>query len=94
MAFALRALRSHLKDATPLEPSGGFHLSVLFPKCSDDVELCRRAAEQGFAVEPLSSFYQYSAQLRGLVLGLGAMSERIIDTAIRRLSESITADTA
>jgi GntR family transcriptional regulator/MocR family aminotransferase len=92
IAAALRALRNYLKDATPLEPSGGFHISAVLPKCSNDVELCHRASGQGLAVEPLSSFYQYSGQVRGLVLGLGAMSERNIDTAIRRLGDSIAVD--
>jgi GntR family transcriptional regulator/MocR family aminotransferase len=90
MALTLRALRTHLKDATPLEPSGGLHISVLLPKCADDVELCRHASGQGFAMEPLSSFYQYSAQARGLVLGIGSISERNIDGAVRRLGELIS----
>jgi GntR family transcriptional regulator/MocR family aminotransferase len=94
IAIALRALRSCMSHATPLEPSGGFHISALLPKSCNDFEICRKAAELGFAVEPLSSFYQYGADMRGLVLGLGAMSERNIETAVRRLSDVIVAEAA
>jgi GntR family transcriptional regulator/MocR family aminotransferase len=94
IAVALRSIRSHLKDTTPLEPSSGFHVCVLLSACRDDVEICRNAAEHGFSVEPLSSFYQHSAQVQGLVLGLGAMSEPNIDAVVRRLGEAIIADAA
>jgi GntR family transcriptional regulator/MocR family aminotransferase len=90
MALVLRALRNHLRDATPLEPSGGFHVAVRLPPSCDDVVICRRAAAQGFSPEPLSSLYQYSAQSRGLVLGIGAIAERNIDWAVRRLGELIS----
>jgi len=43
-------------------------------------------------MEPLSSFYQYSSRVQGLVLGLGSMSERNIDTAVKRLGDLIAAE--
>jgi len=94
VAVALRAVRNHLRDATPLEPSAGFHVCILLSECRDDVEICRNAAEQGFHVEPLSSFYHHGEQVQGLVLGLGAISERNIDTAVRRLGDAILAEAA
>ncbi|HEX3666104.1 MAG TPA: PLP-dependent aminotransferase family protein [Rhizomicrobium sp.] len=94
IAVALRAIRNHLKNATPLEPSSGFHVCVLLSEGCDDVEICRRASEQGISVEPLSSFYQHGKQIRGLVLGLGAMSERNIEGAAKRIGELITGEAA
>jgi GntR family transcriptional regulator/MocR family aminotransferase len=86
-----QAARTHLPEATVLEPSGGLHLTLMFPHGFDEHAACRAAAEQGLAVAPLSRFYQHGGHSPGLVLGFGSVPERAIEPAIRKLTQAARA---
>jgi GntR family transcriptional regulator / MocR family aminotransferase len=87
------ACRAHLPEATILEPSGGLHLTLLFPHGLDELAACRAAADQGLSLAPLSRFYQHAApqgaRTPGLVLGFGTVPERVVDAAVRKLAAAV-----
>jgi GntR family transcriptional regulator/MocR family aminotransferase len=83
------ACRSYIGSATVLEPVGGFHLTLMFPDGTDEEGLCRAAAEHGLLVTPLSRFYLRQNQKPGVVLGFGAVADRLIEPTIRRLASVI-----
>jgi GntR family transcriptional regulator/MocR family aminotransferase len=87
MIAFVQALRSHLRGATVLEPSGGVHVTLLLPERTDELAISRLAAAHGIAVAPLSSFYQAKPQSKGIVLGFGLIAERNIDLLVRRFCE-------
>ena len=89
MGIALDACRANIKKAKPIEPSGGFHLTLLFSDDLDEQAVAREAARIGLAVTPLSFFYRQTNRDRGIVLGLGAVADRNVEASIRRLSEVI-----
>lgn len=89
MGIALDACRAHIRRAKPIEPSGGFHLTLLFSEDFDEQGVAHAAARLGLAVTPLSCFYRHDSGNKGLVLGLGAVPDRSIEASIRRLSEAI-----
>jgi len=89
MGIALAACRSHLQSARLFEPSGGFHLALRFGEGFDEECAARSAARLGLAVSPLSQFYHAIEGEKGLVLGLGVVPDRNIETYIRRLAEAV-----
>ena len=89
MKAFVQALRTHLRQATVLEPAGGLHVTLMLPDRIDESAVCRLAAGHGFAVAPLSSFYQTNAQTSGVVFGFGLLPERNIDAVVRRFADLI-----
>jgi GntR family transcriptional regulator / MocR family aminotransferase len=83
----VEAARAHLPQATVLEPSGGLHLTLLFPQGFDENAAVAAAAEQGLAVAPLSRFMRHGG--RGLVLGFGAVPERVIEAMMKKLAAAL-----
>ena len=88
MAF-VQVLRTHLRQATVIKPAGGLHVTLLLPDRLDKSVLCRLAAGHGFAVAPLSSFYQTNARTSGVVCGFGLLPDRNIDAIVRRFADLI-----
>jgi GntR family transcriptional regulator/MocR family aminotransferase len=89
LRIACEALRIHLSGCTVVEPSGGFHVTILFPRGIDEGAACNAALAHGLTVFPLSSFFLHPHQIAGLVLGLGTVPNRNVETMIRRLAEVI-----
>jgi GntR family transcriptional regulator / MocR family aminotransferase len=85
------AARSHLPQATVLEPSGGLHLTLIFPRGFDESAAGVAAAEQGLTVAPLSRFTR--DHMPGLVLGFGAVPERSIEPMMKKLASAIEGQT-
>ncbi|HLY07167.1 MAG TPA: PLP-dependent aminotransferase family protein [Rhizomicrobium sp.] len=89
MGIALDACRTYVKRARPVEPTGGFHLSLLFSEDVDERAVVHMAARAGLTVTPLSLCYHQEPREKGIVLGLGLVPDRNIEASIRRLSEVI-----
>lgn len=87
IGIAAEACRVHLREATIVEPSGGYHLTVMFPRSVDEHALARLAACHGLLVSPLSSFHRHPTSASGIVIGFGTIPDRNIDTMVRRLGE-------
>jgi GntR family transcriptional regulator/MocR family aminotransferase len=89
MQTMIQVCRTHLRSASVIEPLGGLHVALRFEQALNEAGLCVQAAAQGLAVSPLSRFYLQPGQICGLVLGFGAMAERTIEPAIRRLASLV-----
>lgn len=89
MGLALDACRAHVKRARAVEPSGGFHIALLFSEDMDEQAVVCSAARLGLTVAPLSLCYHQEPCERGIVLGLGLVPDRNVEASIRRLSEAI-----
>jgi GntR family transcriptional regulator/MocR family aminotransferase len=75
-----------LPDAVVNEPNGGLHLTVNLPHQASANRVSEIAAEQGLAVVPLARFSLRKQPENALVLGFGALPDRLIEASIRRLA--------
>jgi GntR family transcriptional regulator/MocR family aminotransferase len=89
LAIAARACRAHFGEAAIVEPGGGFHLVILLPEDLDEHAVCRLAARHDLLVTPLSSFHRRPPPRAGIVIGLGTIPDRNVETMIRRLAEIV-----
>ena len=55
----------------------------------DEQEAVRTAARYGLLVTPLSQFCHTTGGKKGIVLGLGIVPDRNVESAIRKLSEAL-----
>jgi len=78
--------RSLLPETYVTEPHGGFHLTLGLPDDIDAEAVAAAAARQGLAVESLSRSFAGKRPANGLVIGFGAIPDRLIETAVRRLA--------
>ncbi len=78
--------RSLLPETTVAEPHGGFHLTLRLPPDIDAEGVAVAAAKQGLAIEPLSRSFARRQRENSLVLGFGAIPDRLVETAVRRLA--------
>ncbi|HTQ15192.1 MAG TPA: PLP-dependent aminotransferase family protein [Rhizomicrobium sp.] len=90
LKLMVEACRGLLPEATLLEPSGGLHLSLLFPHGLDEQLACRIAADFGVTVAPLSRFYRNGTRNAGIVLGIGAVPDRAVEASIRKLATAVS----
>lgn len=67
------------------EPHGGFQLCVKLPDEVPAGSVAAAAVKQGLAVAPLSRFTMRKAAQNSIVVGFGAVPDRLIETAVRRL---------
>lgn len=88
MGIALEACRAHIKSARAIEPSGGYHLTLLGSDDLDEDAVARSAARFGLAATPLSLFYHDKPREKGVVIGLGSVPDRNVEAFVRRLSEA------
>ncbi len=68
------------------EPLGGLHLVVSLDERYDESAVCAQACAQGLPVAPLSLFYRRPGQNRGIVIGFGAVPERLIQPVVKQLA--------
>src|SRR5262249_3650748 len=85
--LVLEAVHGPLSPHLELVPcQAGLHVTtVLRDQAADDVDLVRRAAEQGVVVEPLSS-YAVTGRPGGIVMGYGAADPGSIRPGLARLA--------
>jgi GntR family transcriptional regulator/MocR family aminotransferase len=75
-----------LPDAVVNEPNGGLHLTVNLPHQTSANRVSEVAAEQGLAVVPLARFSLRKQSENALVVGFGALPDRLVEPSIRRLA--------
>jgi GntR family transcriptional regulator/MocR family aminotransferase len=91
-ALVLEAIHGPLSRHLELVPcQAGLHVTTtLRDQDVDDTEVVRRAAEQGLAVEALSSYALWGSP-RGIVMGYGAADTPSITPGLARLGEVLGA---
>jgi GntR family transcriptional regulator/MocR family aminotransferase len=87
------ACRRQIPLATIVEPLGGLHLTLRLPEWIDDIAVAETAAARGLRPTPLSRFYANPHGVSGLVLGIGPVPERAIDTLVEKLAEIVVHST-
>jgi GntR family transcriptional regulator/MocR family aminotransferase len=90
-AALLRALEEHMPEAEVTGVAAGLHALVLLPADVDEAELLRRAAEQGVAVQGLSSLTMEPQDRAGVVLGYAHLPEAAIGRAVAALAATARA---
>ncbi len=81
------ALRQECADLLTVdEPQDGLHLCARLPAGSDDVLLSTRLREAGVVAEPLSYFYAYPTENRGLLLGFAAHRPDVLRESVKKLA--------
>ena len=91
-SMVLEEIHGSLSTHLELVPcQAGLHITTLLrDQTVDDTDVARRAAEQGLAIEALSS-YAVSGAPRGIVLGYGAADPATIKPGLARLREVLDA---
>ena len=94
LSILVEACRRSLRDAVILEPAGGLALPVQLHREIDEEAVCRAGASLNAALAPLSSSFHFAADStpRGIIIGLGTVSERSIDILVSRISEAVHED--
>lgn len=88
------ALRTHLPDATWIEPDGGFFLSVSLPEGMSAPVVRERAAALGVTLSDGRGFFPDPADgERFIRLPFCALSPEEIDEGVRRLAAAVAATT-
>ena len=72
-----------------LGSEAGMHLTVMLPRRSNDVEIARRAAQQGLWIWPLSDAYFAGSPRSGFILGFGSTPAEEIPQAVRKMKSLI-----
>ncbi len=86
----VESLQAHLgKTLIPYNTDAGLHLSAFLPSGANDLEIVRRAAQQGISAGALSDCYVSSRPKSGLILGFGGADETRIDAAAQILGKVI-----
>ena len=85
LKLLVESCRTHIPEAALVEPCGGFHLTLL-TSASREHGICTLAAAQGLSVAPLSGFHAGKPANHGLVLGFGAVPDRLIEQLVVRLA--------
>jgi GntR family transcriptional regulator/MocR family aminotransferase len=89
----ISAMQRHLPNAALIKPTGGLQFAVRFDDAIDEKKIRSGAAKRGLSVAPLSHFYFGTGpgeSPAGLVLGLGSVPDKAIETMVCRLAESVT----
>jgi GntR family transcriptional regulator/MocR family aminotransferase len=86
MRLVVQACHALMNNVTVVEPMGGLHIALKFDDTLNEAAICSAATMQGLAVAPLSRFYMHPTRESGLVLGFGALPNRTIEHAVRRLA--------
>ncbi len=89
LKLLVEACRTHVREVALIEPCGGFHLTLLAQNASREESICISAAQQNLSVTPLSSFYGGKPGAFGLVLGFGAVPDRLIEPLVLKLATII-----
>jgi GntR family transcriptional regulator/MocR family aminotransferase len=89
LCLAVEACRAHFGESSIVEPGGGFHLVILLPEDVDEHAVCHLAARHDLQISPLSSFHRRPPPRGGIVIGLGLIPDRNVETMIRRLADIV-----
>ena len=89
LKLLVETCRRLLPDTIATEPHGGFHLLLHLPEGIAAEAVAVAGAKQGLSVAPLSRFSLKGQPSNRLVLGFGAVPDRLIETAVRRLGTII-----
>jgi GntR family transcriptional regulator/MocR family aminotransferase len=81
-----QACSSFLPEFSVSEPLGGLHLVISLDERFDESALCAQAVAQGLPIAPLSLFYRRPGQKKGIVIGFGAVPERLIHPIVKQLA--------
>lgn len=87
----LAGLDTHMPDATPTRPDGGFFVSLTLPEGVSTTAVRERAAERGLNLADGLAFFPQGGGERFLRLPFCALSPAEIDEGIRRLADSVAA---
>jgi GntR family transcriptional regulator / MocR family aminotransferase len=86
----VKAIQMQMGDITEvIGAEAGMHLVALLPADTDDVAVCRKAAQKGISAMPLSTCYLKPPTRSGLILGYGGTSVHQIHDGIRKLRMSV-----
>jgi len=85
LKLLVESCRKLLPDAIVTEPHGGFHLAISLPDNVIAENVAAAGSKQGLAIAPLSRFSLRKQPANRLVFGFGAIPDRLIETAVRRL---------
>ncbi|MFT4506011.1 PLP-dependent aminotransferase family protein [Caballeronia sp. 15711] len=80
------ALKTIEGDLTVSSPDGGMQLVAHLRRLHDDQDVCRRLAEVGVVVRPLSRHYFAETTAQGLFLGFAAWNETEIDAGAQTIA--------
>jgi len=83
------ACRGRFEDGSLIQPVGGLCATLRLPARMDEAVLCHAARSLGVVVAPLADFYQVHPAFSGIVFGLGALPDRLIDGTLSRLAELV-----
>lgn len=73
---------------TPIAQSAGMHLALVFvDQRHCDINVADQFAQQGFGCSPLSSYYHFGVQQKGLALGFANTSEKEREQGIIELAK-------
>ena len=86
----LNAIQIQMGDMTEvIGAEAGMHLVALLRPGTDDVAVCRKAAQKGISAVPLSTCYLKPPTRGGLILGYGGANAHQIRDGIGRLRMSV-----
>lgn len=89
-ALLEKCLREMLGEwMEPIDEGNGLQCTWRFRVPADDVEICRRAAEQGLGPTPLSIHYRHDDPQAGLMVGYAATSEPAITRSVETLQRIV-----
>lgn len=87
----LAALDTHMPDAQPTRPDGGFFVSLTLPEGVRTTDVRARAAERGLNLSDGLAFFPDGGGERFLRLPFCALTPAEIEEGVRRLAESVRA---
>ena len=91
LAACLAALDTHIPDAVPTRPEGGFFVSLTFPAGVLTTAVRAEASTRGLNLADGLAFFPEGGGERFLRLPFCALTPAEIDEGVRRLSESVRA---
>ena len=86
----VQAIQAQMGDIVEIVGAdAGMHLVILLPRGASDVEVSRKAGQEGVSVVPLSTCYLKPPGQGGLIIGFGGVNTRQIHDAVRKLKMCI-----
>ena len=89
LAACLAALDTHMPDAEPTRPDGGFFISLTLPDGVRTTDVRARAAERGLNLADGLAFFPEGGGERFLRLPFCALAPADIEEGVRRLAASV-----
>src|SRR5262249_52476135 len=83
------ACRGRFEDGSLMQPVGGLCATLRLPEKGEEAVLCHAARSRGVVVAPRADFYQVRRAFSGIVFGLGALPDRLIDGPLSGWAELV-----